>query len=161
MSETKELTQKEKSTLVKESRARFADIYKKLIVAFPDEAYSLDSSRGFNLTSIKAQYVVERLNEVVGLDGWSLTGDYTTTDDGVLFFGQLTINDGFKPHIQQSVGFSKTKKLVGDAYKGAKTDSLSKAASLFGLGNEVFKGNVVPPIKPSARTSKTAAGKDF
>ena len=33
---------------------------------FPVEALSADTSRGFELTSIKAAFVVERLNEVFG-----------------------------------------------------------------------------------------------
>ena len=42
-------------------------IYDKLKAPFPKDAYSCDSSRGFNLTSIKAQYVIERLNDVLGI----------------------------------------------------------------------------------------------
>ena len=33
---------------------------------FPPESLSSDTSRGFELTSIKAAYVIERLNEVFG-----------------------------------------------------------------------------------------------
>ena len=33
---------------------------------FPAEALSADTSRGFELTSIKAAYVIERLNDVFG-----------------------------------------------------------------------------------------------
>jgi hypothetical protein len=36
---------------------------------FPPEALSADTSRGFELTSIKAAFVVERLNEVFGSYG--------------------------------------------------------------------------------------------
>lgn len=36
---------------------------------FDDQAYSADTSRGFELTSIKAAFVIERLNEVFGLCG--------------------------------------------------------------------------------------------
>ena len=37
---------------------------------FPEAALSADTSRGFELTSIKAAYVIERLNEVFGLCGF-------------------------------------------------------------------------------------------
>jgi hypothetical protein len=37
-----------------------------LRASFPAEALSADTSRGFELTSIKAAFVVERLNEVFG-----------------------------------------------------------------------------------------------
>ena len=35
---------------------------------FPPEALSEDNSRGFKLTSIKAAFVVERLNDVFGIE---------------------------------------------------------------------------------------------
>ena len=54
---------------------------------FPAEALSADTSRGFELTSIKAAYVVERLNEVFGLcgTGWRYVHspfEEVTTDKG-------------------------------------------------------------------------------
>ena len=42
------------------------EVYEALAAPFPDEALAKDSSRGFDLTSVKAQYVVERLNTVLG-----------------------------------------------------------------------------------------------
>ena len=60
---------------------------------FPEEAYDTDTSRGFALTSLKAQYMVERLNDTLysnGVGGWYFTGEYQETDNGVLYFGQLT-----------------------------------------------------------------------
>ena len=36
---------------------------------FPPKALSVDTSRGFELTSIKAAFVIERLNEVFGTCG--------------------------------------------------------------------------------------------
>jgi hypothetical protein len=50
----------------------FPDQAQGLPASFPAEALSADTSRGFELTSIKAAYVVERLNEVFGLcgSGW-------------------------------------------------------------------------------------------
>ena len=44
---------------------------------FPPEALSSDTSRGFELTSIKAAFVIERLNDVLGPCGigWRYVGD--------------------------------------------------------------------------------------
>jgi hypothetical protein len=156
-----EQNQENKDALIKAGKERFQKIYEGLKQPFPAEAYSVDSSRGFNLTSIKAQYVVERLNEVCGIDGWELTGDYKEVEGGVLFIGHLIVNDGHRGHKQEAIGFAQFKKNVGDAYKGAKTDALSKSASLFGLGNEVFKGNVAPPVKTRGKSSLKAANNDF
>lgn len=147
---------KTKEEIALESKARFEEIYKGLSAEFTDEAYSVDSSRGFDLTSIKAQYLVERLNNVCGLDGWSHSGAYESVEGGVIYKGILIVNDGMKGHQQEAVGFAVIKRNVGDAYKGAKTDSLSKAGSLFGLGNSVFKGLVAPPGKGSKPRTKTA-----
>ena len=133
----------------------FYAIYEGLKKPFPKEALSTDSSRGFDLTSVKAQYVVERLNEVVGVNNWRHTGVYELVEGGVLFKGQLIISNGQDGTVREAVGFSQIKRNVGDAYKGAKTDSLSKCASQFGLANEIFKGNVAPPSK----TAKKAAPK--
>ena len=159
---SKEVTENQ-DKLILEGRARFKTIADQLKAPFTQDAYSVDSSRGFNLTSIKAQYIVERLNDVCGIDGWEFKGDYTTVDTGVIFFGTLVINDGHKGHQQQAPGFATIKKNIGDAYKGAQTDALSKAASKFGLGNEVFKGNVAPPViakKPTSSKLKST-GSDF
>ena len=38
-----------------------------LLVPFPQQAMSADTSRGFELISIKTAYVIERLNEVFRL----------------------------------------------------------------------------------------------
>ncbi|MEE8598013.1 MAG: Rad52/Rad22 family DNA repair protein [Dehalococcoidales bacterium] len=143
--------------------------YMKLIKSFPDEAMTTDNSRGFPLTSIKAQCVVERLNQVFGFDGWELEGEYETTKDGVLFFGKLEVEaSGEGRHHHSGIGYSKNKKVEGDAYKSARTDCLSKCASWFGVGNEVFKGNVTPPSsggsqqqspkKPAARPKQYENG---
>ncbi len=135
---------------------------------FTGEALSIDSSRGFALTSIKAQYVVERLNQVFGLTGWSHTGEYRQTGPedkptGVVFLGKLTVQNGVTGAIREAVGFSELKRNIGDAYKGAKTDSLSKCASQLGIGNDVYKGKVAVPGKtkaPAARKT-TSTTKDF
>jgi hypothetical protein len=42
---------------------------------------------------------------------------------------------------------------LGDAYKGATTDALTKIASWLGIGQEVFKGEVGKAHKPSPITT--------
>ena len=137
--------------------SEFFDVrYQDLKKPFPKEALSTDSSRGFDLTSVKAQYVVERLNEVVGINNWRHQGDYELVEGGVIFKGSLIISRGLDGTVRDAVGYAQIKRNIGDAYKGAKTDSLSKCASQFGLANEVFKGNVAPPSKskPKAMPKK-------
>ena len=135
--------------------------YEKCIAAFPDDALSCDSSRGFDLTSVKAQYVNERLNEAFGSMNWNITGEYEQVDKGVLYKGVLTVTDPLTglTNKQEACGYAIVKKNIGDAFKGSQTDALSKCASRFGVANEVFKGNVLPPGKGGAKPKPKGKGK--
>lgn len=140
---TKKTTSKKVNTT-----SAFKEVYEKFKAGFPDEAYSVDKSRNTDrvLTSLKAQYVIERLNDtLMGVGGWYLTGDYQETDNGVLYFGQLYVTVGEEAVTIENVGFGSWQAYSndGDVYKAAKTDCLSKCGSYLGIGNEVFKGKVI------------------
>lgn len=121
------------------------EVYKKLSADFPSEAYSKDSSRGFDLTTLKAQYVVERLNEVLGVMNWTFGGQYKeTADGGVIYEGVLIINIDGRENRQTAPGYAAKKKNLGDTYKSAQTDSFCKCASKIGVGNDMFKGLISP-----------------
>jgi hypothetical protein len=147
---------------------------------FPSEALSADTSRGFELTSIKAAYVIERLNDVFGLcgNGWRYVHspfEEAHTDTGrvevvteVAFQYRLSAtNDstGCAPVMwdAQASGWAfrgdtdcwsepifacggkapgKGSAAITDARKSAVTDGLTKAASMIGVGHDVFKGLV-------------------
>jgi len=126
-------------------------LYCELKTPFPKAAMSVDNSRGFELTSIKAQYIIDRLNSVFTPFGWVLEGSYEDREEGTMYHGILKIDyihkykEGDEYHIEhaiKSIGFSGRKKNIGDMYKAAATDCLSKAASRLGIGDDVFKGNV-------------------
>ena len=152
-------------------------IYEKLTAPFGPEALSKDISRGSGnpFTSIKAQYMIERLNEVFGVDGWNSEYVQTVTPEGVLCKCILTVNIDGKTFKREAFGGAEFKmkngreKLLGDVVKSAMTDSLGKAASHIGVGNDVFKGLVAPPggsgyaskpaaAKPKATVTKTTGG---
>jgi hypothetical protein len=144
------------------------ELYLALSADFDKEAYSVDNSRGFDLTSLKAQYIVERLNKTVGFSNWRLDGKFTEKPNGVLFEGALILflgdfkklEDGVAAiHQIPTIGYSANKKNTGDVYKGAKTDALSKASSYLGIGNEVFKGNVNLATIKAKGSAKPAAKK--
>jgi len=136
------------------------DINAELKADFPNEAYQKDLSRGAGsaLTSIKAQYISERLNDVFGVFGWKFTGTSEVIEgQGVLIHGELTISSGDLNRTIENFGFAdffqsykdkktqewkKRPKNLGDVYKSAMTDSLGKCASIIGIGDSVFKGNV-------------------
>ena len=165
------------------SLKKLDDLYSLFKEDFPSEAYSSDMSRGFALTSLKAQYIIERLNETVGFNNWRLDGDYKEIEDketgdfqGVLFQGKLVLflteyyKDGDANNVHQvpTVGYheaftvdkksgNKKYKLYGDVYKSARTDALSKAASYLGIGNDMFKGKV--STTGEVKTSKSSPTK--
>jgi hypothetical protein len=112
--------------------------YEELKKPFENDAIQKVKMGKRQYDSIKAQYVVERLNEVLGISGWSLKGEFKATEKGILFFGTLEVKA--LSHEVQTVGFAPFRFDLGDAYKSAKTAALSKAASWIGVGNEVFKG---------------------
>ena len=120
------------------------EVYNKLTADFPLEAMQADKSRGFALTSVKAQYVIERLNETFGFMNWTFGGEYKEVDGGIIFMGTLVVSVNGKQNRHFAPGYASTgpKKLLGDVYKSAHTDSLSKCASKFGVANAVFKGLV-------------------
>lgn len=139
-----------------------AELYLACKVEFKGDALSTDNSRGFALTSIGAQYIVERMNDVFGIFGWTQEGEFERTDKGVVWVGVLKVRqpDGAW-HNLPAVGYDDVRhENWGDAYKGALTAALSKAASRLGIGNEVFKGNVPPPTdgKPASTPPAHGAG---
>lgn len=89
------------------------------------------------LSSIKVIYVVERLNEVFGLNGWHMTNEVVEKGAMVVVKGTLIIED-YGIRIEQYGGNANPDR--GDAYKGACTDALSKCASYIGIGMDVYKG---------------------
>lgn len=119
----------------------------------PAEAVTPHPSKTY-LSSIKSIYVTERLNEAFGEGAWQTKVEHITTDrylvkrkiDGkdtmveqrmVVVKLQLDI-PSFGIHYE-SFGGNDNEDL-GDAYKGASTDALTKICSWLGIGADVFKG---------------------
>ncbi len=169
---------------------------------FPAEALSADTSRGFELTSIKAAYVIERLNDVFGTCGvgWRcvhapfesiITADerteilteialqYRISSDEQRGCPPVEWHDGWRPDHDRERVWSEPVYAVGghslgrggapytDARKSAVTDGLTKAASMLGVGHDVFKGLVrtggsdqhsKPPARPQLRRSDAGNG---
>ena len=89
------------------------------------------------LSAIKVIYVVERLNDVFGLNGWHMDNEVVETGRMVVVRATLAIPK-YGIAIEQFGGNDNPDR--GDAYKGACTDALSKCASYLGIGMEVYKG---------------------
>jgi hypothetical protein len=152
-----------------------SELYEKLREPIPDDALTKDISRGtsFPLTSIKAQYIKKRLNEVLGMANWRLDGDYSEREGGdvefqgrlIIFYGDYLDNPSeeelkHSTHTVHAYGYSKLKKLYGDTKKSARTDALSKAASEIGIGEEVFMGERPAHELPSSTTKQSSSFQD-
>ncbi len=130
----------------------------RLAVDFPQSALSERKGSGGKLSSISPAYEIERLNQVFGMCGFGWrysftdfkeypgdgkiqmvivakvtlefmvcldTGENKTWSQPITAIGQGTVHQGMS---------------VGDAHKSAVTDGLTKAASMIGVGQSVFKG---------------------
>jgi Rad52/22 family double-strand break repair protein len=113
-----------------------ADLLMKLKVPLPVEAVSPNQDKP-GLSVIKVIYVVERLNEVFGLNGWHVVNQVVESGRMVVVKATVTIPE-YGIEIEQYGGNDNPDR--GDAYKGACTDALSKCASYLGVGMDVYKG---------------------
>jgi hypothetical protein len=112
----------------------------------PKEAVSKHPTKTY-LSSIKAIYVVERLNEVFGIGTWHLDSNYLTTQGKMVVVQSTFSVPDYGIRLQSYGGNDNTD--LGDAYKGATTDALTKIASMLEIGMNVFKGLADAPPLPA------------
>ena len=134
-------------------------IYTALAAAFPEEAIERTDGRvtgkGYSTTGIKYQYVVNRLNEVLGVGGWrahrNVTVKEITTSSGkkaheaicelVLQLGSWV--DGEFQVMAEAIGDGgHTSMSEADARKGSYTNALKKCAAMFGCGRQAYEGSL-------------------
>ena len=139
-----------------------AEVIAKLKEPLPAGAVSPNPQKP-GLSVIKVIYVVDRLNEVFGMNGWRFVGEVVESGPMVVVKGSLKVAK-YKICIEQYGGNDNSDR--GDAYKGACTDALSKCASYLGIGMDVYKGlhdpgrNGVPgPQNGSSTQSQRRAAK--
>ncbi len=119
------------------------DSYARL--AAPFEVTFTDVRGGVELTYVSGEQVVRRLNEVLGVAGWSfriLRHAIHAEADEVWALGELTAEIGDRTVIRQQFGSQKLRRSrstgapldIGFDLKGAATDAMKKCASLLGVG---------------------------
>jgi len=129
----------------------------KLREPLPPEAVSQHPTKTY-LSSIKSIYVVERINDVFGLGTWTLKSEVVERLEkfavvkaileipGVGFYGEAY---GGNDNID-----------IGDAYKGATTDGLTKiAAQQLEIGIDVFKGIKPKPARQATKSTTSPVEK--
>lgn len=108
-----------------------------LLAPLPDEAISQHPTKTF-LSTIKAIYVTERLNDVFGVGAWKIKTDLIEKSDKMVVV-KTTLEIPEYNIYYESFGGNDNQDL-GDAYKGATTDAITKIGSYLGIGIDVFKG---------------------
>lgn len=133
-----------------ETKILTADEQALLTRPLPAEAVTPHPTKPY-LSSIKGIYVTERLNEVFGVGAWRVeTNKVDQSNKMVVVKVRLTIP---AYGIDYECYGGNDNADLGDAYKGATTDALTKIASWLGIGQEVFKGEAGKAHKPSPITT--------
>lgn len=116
-----------------------------LYAPLPAEAIKPHPTKTF-LSTIKPIYVTDRLNEVFGIGGWQLrTENILVKDNGTvvnkIMFSAPEYNIYYECFGGNDNGGGASKGFdLGDAFKGATTDGLTKICSYLGIGIDVFRG---------------------
>jgi hypothetical protein len=114
-------------------------------LAAPFEVTFTDVRGGIEVTFISGEQVVSRLNEVLGVAGWSfriLRHEISSEADEAWALGEIVAEIEGKTVTRQQFGSQKIKRSrstgapldLGFDLKGAATDAMKKCASLLGVG---------------------------
>lgn len=121
----------------------FADVYEKLAAPF-DETFK-DVRGGVELEYVTGEQVIRRLNETLGVAGWSFTireHGINPEADEAWVLARLEANFGGTMVVREQFGSQKIKRSrasgvpldIGFDLKGAATDALKKCAMQLGVG---------------------------
>lgn len=145
-----------------EAKILTADKQALLTRPLPAEAVTPHPTKTY-LSSIKSIYVTERLNEVFGVGAWIINTEIAdkvtkqvkagnSTREVTMVVCKVTFRIPTYGIEYECYGGNDNDDL-GDAYKGATTDALTKIASWLGIGQEVFKGKAGKAHTPSPITT--------
>lgn len=113
------------------------------------------TGRGYSTTGIKYQFIVNRLNEILGVGGYrtaqTITVRQSTTQKGrtihealceiVLQLGAW-VDGTFVPFAEVHGSGGHTSMLEADARKGSFTNGFKKAAAMLGCGKQAYEGTI-------------------
>lgn len=97
------------------------------------------------LSTVNSAFIIERLNDVFGEDGWK--AEYRVVE-GDVNHAMVVVECRLSCRPTGEINFTIQRQTFGgndnkdrgDAYKGACTDALTKAASQIGIAQDVYKG---------------------
>jgi hypothetical protein len=148
---------------IESSAERSEAIYAQLSAPF--EVTFTDVRGGVEVTFISGEQVVSRLNEVLGVAGWSfriLQQEIHVEADEVWALGEMVADIDGKSVMRQQFGSQKIKRSrstgapldLGFDLKGASTDAMKKCASWLGVG--LYLSRKPPPRPRPARIGVAA-----
>jgi hypothetical protein len=125
------------------------------LLSAPFEHTFTDVRGGVELTYLTGEQVATRLNQVLGVGGWSfrvLRHDVNVEADEAWALGEIVAEIDGKRVIRQQFGSQKIKRSrssgvpldIGFDLKGAATDAMKKCASLLGVGLYLSRKEVRP-----------------
>ncbi len=142
------------------------EIYKKLVEAvekLPENAVERTKKettrKGYDTTGYQYQYLVNVLNEIIGVNGWSFTYTIAKEDEGTRQSGQKY----WEVTIDMEVTILDAKRMCAgghisstyaDAKKGAITNALKKTLALFGIGKKAYEGTIDEDYMPIPEAEK-------
>ncbi len=141
-------------------------VFVRLSAPFPEDAIErtrgAQTKKGYDTTGIKYQYIVNRLNEVLGVGGFRVTRDFIVrekqtrsgyamveaTCDLTMQLGRW-VDGTFVPFAEATGTGGHTAATEADAKKGAFTNGFKKVSAFFGCGWQAYAGAIdddnVPP----------------
>lgn len=102
---------------------------------------SHDSYSGYS--GYSPQATIDAVNEVIGIENWGFENKVTRISkiDSKLAVSNISLWVFNKDNPKSAYGQSRiTRGDIGDALKGAQTDAIKKALSLFSIGNRAYLG---------------------
>jgi hypothetical protein len=138
-------------------------------LAEPFDVTFSDVRGGVEVTFISGEQVVRRLNEVLGVGGWSfriLRHDINPEADEAWALGELVAEVGERTVVRQQFGSQKIKRSrstgapldLGFDLKGASTDAMKKCASLLGVGLYLSRKDQVRPASNGRASAVASTG---
>lgn len=129
----------------------------KLKAPLPPESIKPHPTKTY-LSSIKPIYVTERMNDVFGVGAWQIRAELVQLGEKGTVVTKTTLDiPAYGIHYESfggnDNGGEDSKNFdLGDAFKGATTDGLTKICSYMEIGIDVFKGKSTPAVKVQNQT---------
>lgn len=123
------------------------EMYKRLIEPLPEWAIRPHPTKTY-LSTINPAAVIERMNEVFGVGAWRMEYDIVSAESKMIVVKGILHVTEYGIAVQNFGGNDNSD--LGDAYKGAATDALTKCCSYIGVGLHVWKDDKRPNGKPPA-----------